>query len=119
MGRGLCTAQITLIIYYQIKLDKLNICETFTCSISKMCWWLSLPYATLFIAPFLRIGTTVSTLRDIYVMKLSASEEASESSVCHIAIAPLITAPACLNSKKLSNKYYGSACMHTHLSYYV
>jgi hypothetical protein len=42
----------------------------------------------------------------------SASEEASKSSVHHIAIAPLIKASTCLNSKKLSNKYYGSACMH-------
>jgi hypothetical protein len=40
MGRGLRTAQITLIIYYQIELDKLNIYETLTCSIYKICWWL-------------------------------------------------------------------------------
>jgi hypothetical protein len=31
MGRGLWTAQITLIICYQIELDKLNIYETLTC----------------------------------------------------------------------------------------
>jgi hypothetical protein len=37
MGRGLRAAQITLIICYQIELDKLNIYETLTCSIPKMC----------------------------------------------------------------------------------
>jgi hypothetical protein len=40
MGRGLRTAQIMLIICSQIQLDKLNIYETLTCSIPKMCWWL-------------------------------------------------------------------------------
>jgi hypothetical protein len=38
MGRDLQTAQITLIICYQIELDKLNIYETLTCSSPKMCW---------------------------------------------------------------------------------
>jgi hypothetical protein len=37
MGRGMWTAQITLIICYQIELDKLNIYEALTCSIPKMC----------------------------------------------------------------------------------
>jgi hypothetical protein len=37
MGRGIQTAQITLIICYQNELDKLNIYETLTCSIPKMC----------------------------------------------------------------------------------
>jgi hypothetical protein len=40
MGRGPWTAQIMLIICYQIDLDKLNIYETLTYSIPKMCWWL-------------------------------------------------------------------------------
>jgi hypothetical protein len=40
MGRGLWTAQITLIICYQIELGKLNIYETLTYNILKMCWWL-------------------------------------------------------------------------------
>jgi hypothetical protein len=35
MGRGLRTAQITLIICYQIELERLNIYETLTCSIPK------------------------------------------------------------------------------------
>jgi hypothetical protein len=38
MGRGMWTAQILLIICYQIELDKLSIYETLTCSIPKMCW---------------------------------------------------------------------------------
>jgi hypothetical protein len=43
LGRGpygvsLWTTQITLIICYQIELDKLNIYETLTCNIPKMCW---------------------------------------------------------------------------------
>jgi hypothetical protein len=38
MERGMQIAQITLIIYYQIELDKLNIYVTLTCSIPKMCW---------------------------------------------------------------------------------
>jgi hypothetical protein len=37
MGRGMRTTQITLIICYQIELDKLSIYETLTCSIHKMC----------------------------------------------------------------------------------
>jgi hypothetical protein len=37
MGRGMHTAQIALIICYQIELDKLNIYETLMCSIPKMC----------------------------------------------------------------------------------
>jgi hypothetical protein len=38
MGRGLWTAQIRLIICYEIELDKLDIYETLTCNIPKMCW---------------------------------------------------------------------------------
>jgi hypothetical protein len=37
MGRGMHTAQIALIICYQIELGKLNIYETLMCSIPKMC----------------------------------------------------------------------------------
>jgi hypothetical protein len=44
MGRGLRAAQITLIICYQIELDKLNIYETLTWSIPKMCWWLCMRF---------------------------------------------------------------------------
>jgi hypothetical protein len=40
MGRGLWIIEIMLIICYQFELDKLNIYETLTCSIPKMCWWL-------------------------------------------------------------------------------
>jgi hypothetical protein len=47
MERGLWTAQITLIIYYQIELDKLNIYETLTCSIPKMCWWLCMRFCII------------------------------------------------------------------------
>jgi hypothetical protein len=46
MGRGLWTAQITLIICYQIELDKLNIYETLTCSIPKMCWFIYIRFCT-------------------------------------------------------------------------
>jgi hypothetical protein len=44
MGRGLQTAEITLIICYQIELDKLNLYETLTYSIPKMCWWLCMRF---------------------------------------------------------------------------
>jgi hypothetical protein len=44
IGRGMWTAQIILIICYQIELDKLNIYETLTCSIPKMCWWLCMRF---------------------------------------------------------------------------
>jgi hypothetical protein len=47
MGRVLWTAQITLIICYQIELDKLNIFDTLTCIISKMCWWLYMRFYTI------------------------------------------------------------------------
>jgi hypothetical protein len=47
MGRGLLTAQIMLIIYYQIKLDKLNIYETLTYSIPKMCCWLCMRFCII------------------------------------------------------------------------
>jgi hypothetical protein len=47
MGRGLWSAQITVIICYQIELDKLNIYETLTCSIPKMCWWLCMRFCTI------------------------------------------------------------------------
>jgi hypothetical protein len=40
IGRDMRTAQITLIIYYQTEVYKLNIYETLTCSIPKMCLWL-------------------------------------------------------------------------------
>jgi hypothetical protein len=32
---------------YQIELDKLNIYETLTCSITKMCWWLCMRFCTI------------------------------------------------------------------------
>jgi hypothetical protein len=51
MGRGLYIAQITLIIYYQIELDKLNLYETLMCSIPKMCWWLCIPSLQIFDQP--------------------------------------------------------------------
>jgi hypothetical protein len=44
MQRGLKTSYITLIICYQIELDKLDIYETLTCSIPKMCWWLCIRF---------------------------------------------------------------------------
>jgi hypothetical protein len=47
MGRGMWAAQITLIICYQIELDKLNIYETLTCSIPKMSWWLCMRFCTI------------------------------------------------------------------------
>jgi hypothetical protein len=47
MGRGLRTAQITLIICYQIELDKLNLYETLMCSIPKMCWWLCIRFCII------------------------------------------------------------------------
>jgi hypothetical protein len=37
MEIGMQTARITLIICYQMELDKLSIYETLTCSIPKMC----------------------------------------------------------------------------------
>jgi hypothetical protein len=36
-----------VIICYQIELDKLNIYETLTCSIPKMCWWLCMRFCTI------------------------------------------------------------------------
>jgi hypothetical protein len=47
MGRGMWTAQIMLIIYYQIQLDKLNIYETLMCSIPKMCWCLCMRFCII------------------------------------------------------------------------
>jgi hypothetical protein len=47
MGRGMRTAQITLIICYQIALDKLSIYETLTCSILMMCWWLCMRFCII------------------------------------------------------------------------
>jgi hypothetical protein len=47
MGRGMQTAQITLIIYYQIELDKLSIYETLTYSIPKMCWWICMRFCSI------------------------------------------------------------------------
>jgi hypothetical protein len=47
MGRGLQTIQITLIICYEIELDKLNIYESLMCSIPKMCWWLCMRFCII------------------------------------------------------------------------
>jgi hypothetical protein len=47
MGRGLQTIQITLIICYQIELDKLSIYKTLTCSIPKMCYWLCMRFCII------------------------------------------------------------------------
>jgi hypothetical protein len=47
LGRGLQTPQIMYIICYQIELDKLNIYETLTCSIPKMCWWLCMRFCII------------------------------------------------------------------------
>jgi hypothetical protein len=47
MERGLRTAQITLIICYQIELDKLSIYETLICSIPKMWWWLCMRFCII------------------------------------------------------------------------
>jgi hypothetical protein len=47
MGRGMRTTQITLIICYLIELDKLNLYETLTCSIPKMCWWLCMRFCII------------------------------------------------------------------------
>jgi hypothetical protein len=47
MAKGPGTAQITLIICYQIELDKLNLYKTHTCSIPKMCWWLWMRFCTI------------------------------------------------------------------------
>jgi hypothetical protein len=46
MGRGLWIVQITLIICYQIKLDKLNIYKTLMCSVPKMCWFICIRFCT-------------------------------------------------------------------------
>jgi hypothetical protein len=47
MERGMQTAQVMLIICYQIELDKLNVYETLTCSIPKMCWWLCMRFCII------------------------------------------------------------------------
>jgi hypothetical protein len=47
MERGMQTAQIMLIVCYQIELDKLSIYETLTCSIPKMCWWLYIRFCII------------------------------------------------------------------------
>jgi hypothetical protein len=47
MGRGMRAVQIMLIICYQIELDKLNIYETLTCNITKMCWWLCMRFCII------------------------------------------------------------------------
>jgi hypothetical protein len=47
MGRGLQTAQITLIICYQIDLDKLKIYETLMCGIPMMCWWVYMRFCVI------------------------------------------------------------------------
>jgi hypothetical protein len=59
MERGMQTAQITLIICYQIELDKSNINETLTCSIPKI---VSLSSATLSIAREERVDEEVEVL---------------------------------------------------------
>jgi hypothetical protein len=47
MGRGMWTAQITLINCYQIELDTLSIYETLTYIIPKMCWWLCMRFCII------------------------------------------------------------------------
>jgi hypothetical protein len=51
MGRGMriaqITAQIMLIICYQIELDKLNINETLTYNFPKMCWFMWMRFCTI------------------------------------------------------------------------
>jgi hypothetical protein len=47
MGRGLWTAQIILIICYQIESDKLNLYETLMCNIPKMCRWLCMRFCII------------------------------------------------------------------------
>jgi hypothetical protein len=47
MGRDLQTAQIILIICYQIELDKLNIYKTPMCSMPKMWWWLCMRFCII------------------------------------------------------------------------
>jgi hypothetical protein len=46
MSCGMRTAQIRLIICFQIELDKFNIYETLTCSITKMCWFICIRFYT-------------------------------------------------------------------------
>jgi hypothetical protein len=64
MGRGPWTAQITLIICYQIELGKLNIYETLTCNIPKMCWWLCMRFCTISSHCLSLSSTALSTARE-------------------------------------------------------
>jgi hypothetical protein len=64
MGRGMWTVQITLIICYQIELDKLNIYETITCSIPKMCWWLCMRFCIISSRYLSLSFATLSTARE-------------------------------------------------------
>jgi hypothetical protein len=77
MGRGLQTAQITLIIYYQIELDKLNIYETLTCSIPKMCWWLCMRFYIISSHYLSLSSAALSAMREERV------DEEVEVLVCH------------------------------------
>jgi hypothetical protein len=65
MGRGMRTAQITLIICYQIELDKLNIYETLTCSIPKMCWWLCMRFCIISSRYLSLSSAALSAARDL------------------------------------------------------
>jgi hypothetical protein len=71
-GERLWTAQITLIICYQIELAKLNIYETLTYSIHKMCCTISFHCFSL-------SSTALSTAQELRV------DEEVEVLVCHQA----------------------------------
>jgi hypothetical protein len=58
------TAQIMLTICYQVELDKLNICETLTCSIPKMCWWLCMRFCTISSCCLSLSSTALSAARE-------------------------------------------------------
>jgi hypothetical protein len=68
MGRGSRIAQITLMILYQIELDKLSIYETLMCSITKMCWFICIRFCTT-LSHCLSISSVaaVSTTRELRV----------------------------------------------------
>jgi hypothetical protein len=68
MGRGMWTTQITLIICYQIELDKLNIYETLTCSVPKMCYFICIRFCTASSRCLsLSSAAAVSTARELRV----------------------------------------------------
>jgi hypothetical protein len=73
------TAQITLIICYQIELDKLNIYETFMCNIPKMCWWLCMTFYTISSRCMSLFSATLLAAREVRV------DEEVEVLVCHRA----------------------------------